>query len=433
MKQIQIICALFISLVCHAAENKPLTNGDVVSMVKAQLPPSTILLAINGGPNSFDKSARALIALKNDGVSTEIIEAMLTAQSSEKEPSAGREAGPLSKNSIPSVEEVKKLLAAKLQTETKGIIQLLSFKKLDGQARNVDGVAVYTIYFEATTQSNNDHLWDLGESTGELKLKLYERKPPPSGRTFADMQLYRESEQLWNQPSRQVHFGDQCLVVGTARLQRTERGWQIGYVERQSIKNLTRANGAVTSVSTSGVQPPSRTESKAGIEDGETSALLKRPIKNQNAAEPIYTSKNAKVSVRPPTGFKFEEPRGNGIVAAFVGGTTGAEKILVTWSQPSSSKNLPLEQATKNTIEGCLETSPDAIVSGVAKHKLAGFDANCFFVTGTQKGKPTKRAFMIAVGNRQLLGVVLISTPQEIEKNWDAFRQVCESYVLPVK
>jgi hypothetical protein len=60
-------------------EKKPLTNADVVSMVKAGLAESTIDLAIRQSPTNFDTSPETLIALKNEGLSQKILDAMLTA------------------------------------------------------------------------------------------------------------------------------------------------------------------------------------------------------------------------------------------------------------------------------------------------------------------------------------------------------------------
>src|SRR2546430_2444978 len=60
-----------------AQDAKPLTNADVVTMVKAGLPETTVILAIQKGPANFDTSPQALIELKNQGVSTKIMDAML--------------------------------------------------------------------------------------------------------------------------------------------------------------------------------------------------------------------------------------------------------------------------------------------------------------------------------------------------------------------
>jgi hypothetical protein len=58
---------------------KPMTNDDVVAMVKAGLPDETILHAMQEQDTDFDGSAAALINLKNQGVSVKVIDAMLDA------------------------------------------------------------------------------------------------------------------------------------------------------------------------------------------------------------------------------------------------------------------------------------------------------------------------------------------------------------------
>ena len=59
--------------------SKPLTNADVVKMVKAGLDESTVLLAIKQHASQFDTSTDALIDLKTQGVPQSVIHAMLTA------------------------------------------------------------------------------------------------------------------------------------------------------------------------------------------------------------------------------------------------------------------------------------------------------------------------------------------------------------------
>jgi len=58
---------------------KSLTNQDVIDMVKAALPTSTILGAIQANPTAFDVSATGLIKLKKAGVGQRVMDAMLTA------------------------------------------------------------------------------------------------------------------------------------------------------------------------------------------------------------------------------------------------------------------------------------------------------------------------------------------------------------------
>src|SRR5215471_4321525 len=72
------VCGLLVQSALGQNRAKPMTNADVVSMVKAGLPENIILTAMRSQETAFDNSAAALVELKNQGVSTNIIGAMLT-------------------------------------------------------------------------------------------------------------------------------------------------------------------------------------------------------------------------------------------------------------------------------------------------------------------------------------------------------------------
>ncbi|UXI65846.1 hypothetical protein [Tahibacter amnicola] len=59
------------------AAEAPMINADVVKMVKAKLPESTIILAIRSAKPDFDTSADALIKLSAAGVPKDVIDTML--------------------------------------------------------------------------------------------------------------------------------------------------------------------------------------------------------------------------------------------------------------------------------------------------------------------------------------------------------------------
>jgi len=70
-----------------AQTKKPLTNDDVLQMVKAGFEEAMIVKAIKANETAFDTSVEGLLALKNAGVSQVIIEAMLDAEAKKKAPS----------------------------------------------------------------------------------------------------------------------------------------------------------------------------------------------------------------------------------------------------------------------------------------------------------------------------------------------------------
>jgi hypothetical protein len=65
-----------------------ITNAYVVSMTKAGIGEQTIILAIQRGPVKFDTAPQALIALKKDGVSDQVLNAILASVSSKAQASA---------------------------------------------------------------------------------------------------------------------------------------------------------------------------------------------------------------------------------------------------------------------------------------------------------------------------------------------------------
>ena len=73
-----------------AQTRKPLTNDDIVNMTKQGFDPPLIVKAVETNATDFDVSATALLSLKNSGVDSSVMEAMLSAQSSK--PSAAPDA-----------------------------------------------------------------------------------------------------------------------------------------------------------------------------------------------------------------------------------------------------------------------------------------------------------------------------------------------------
>lgn len=74
------VLAVLVALAAAAlAQPKPLTNADVISMVKGGLPESVVISAIQANPANYDISPNALIALKKAGISDKVQESMLAA------------------------------------------------------------------------------------------------------------------------------------------------------------------------------------------------------------------------------------------------------------------------------------------------------------------------------------------------------------------
>lgn len=94
MKSRILFPILFLTLLCapavRAQAKKPLTNADIVQMVKAGFNEPTIAQAIKVNPTDFDTSVQGLIGLKNEGVSQKIIDDILAAQAPKSPASPAR-------------------------------------------------------------------------------------------------------------------------------------------------------------------------------------------------------------------------------------------------------------------------------------------------------------------------------------------------------
>jgi hypothetical protein len=73
---------------------QPLTNADVVKMVKSGLPASVISNAIQANDTDFDVSANGLIALQKAGVPQTVMDAMISASSKKRSGAAASSAAP---------------------------------------------------------------------------------------------------------------------------------------------------------------------------------------------------------------------------------------------------------------------------------------------------------------------------------------------------
>jgi hypothetical protein len=80
-KQVLIACLICLVAVAvgTAQGPKPLTNDDVVQMVKAGFDEGTTITAIDAADSNFDTSVQGMLALKGAGVSEKVIAAMLNA------------------------------------------------------------------------------------------------------------------------------------------------------------------------------------------------------------------------------------------------------------------------------------------------------------------------------------------------------------------
>lgn len=92
--KLQLVALIIFSLLACStafADKKPMTNNDVIKMVKAGLTAQVIVEAIKSSDTNFDLSADALILLKQEGVPDAVLQAMIAKSnpSSGSQPAVG--------------------------------------------------------------------------------------------------------------------------------------------------------------------------------------------------------------------------------------------------------------------------------------------------------------------------------------------------------
>lgn len=99
-----LTCAVFLFSALAAQENKPkkvLTNADIVMMTQNHFDDETLIKIIQVSETDFDISGDALIALKNQGVSSTVLRAMLQATQDKRRGATETSVAPKSDSALP--------------------------------------------------------------------------------------------------------------------------------------------------------------------------------------------------------------------------------------------------------------------------------------------------------------------------------------------
>jgi hypothetical protein len=118
-----ILVLAMTSAIAAQQAQKPLTNADVINMVKAKLPDSVVVQAIQSNPGKYDTSTSALISLHKAGVTENELNAMIGASSK------GASAVPATPAVAASAPAVPKSRMPKLTVTTSGNTQELHLEK----------------------------------------------------------------------------------------------------------------------------------------------------------------------------------------------------------------------------------------------------------------------------------------------------------------
>jgi hypothetical protein len=102
---VTIFAGILLAVTALTAQQKnPLTNADVIKMVKAGLAETTIVAAIAANDTQFDLSSSGLQALNAAAVSSKVIRAMLAADAKKKSAAEAAEKSPPAQEATPTQE-----------------------------------------------------------------------------------------------------------------------------------------------------------------------------------------------------------------------------------------------------------------------------------------------------------------------------------------
>ena len=221
-----LICAVLFTGFALAQDNaKPLTNDDVVAMVKGGLPETTIINAINAQDSNFDVSATALIKLKQQAVNAKIMDAMLAAANKKHSaapapaPAAAPVAAPAATAGQPSVTVLKGTAQQPIpvsktqiaQTKTKATsLNALSTDNALGQA--MQSVAMTAAQQAAYRSGSYTGASAIGAAGGVMGGIMGHRKPTVTN-VWALPGQKSDLALDSNQPSFEVHFANIPGVV----------------------------------------------------------------------------------------------------------------------------------------------------------------------------------------------------------------------------
>ena len=137
--QMKRLLLLTLLAFAHAAAAAPMTNDDVIKMVKGGLGEATVIQAIEGAEPGFDTSPDGLVKLKQGGVSDNVIQRIMTRRG------AGPAAAPACKEcgTITGIREINKPgQATGLGAVAGGVVGGVLGRSLGGSGHRTAGTVV---------------------------------------------------------------------------------------------------------------------------------------------------------------------------------------------------------------------------------------------------------------------------------------------------
>jgi hypothetical protein len=159
-----VVFFLVVATCLSALPQKPLTNDDIIKMVKGGLSDDVILLAIESQPSDFDISAQALIELKQQGASKAVLDKILEVAAANR-----RGGAPAKTVSTPVQSQPPSQAESQVAPPLSGPIQSLSPADEERMRTLVEHAVSQSRHLLAQPLEQNLHeLLDQGLSGGDL-------------------------------------------------------------------------------------------------------------------------------------------------------------------------------------------------------------------------------------------------------------------------
>jgi hypothetical protein len=405
---IWVVLFSVVASITFSSEIKPLTNSDIVAMLKAGLPESTIVLAIQNSPSDFDKSPQALIALKSAGGTQKIMDAMLAPQT--------QEAGGPSQNSPPiaTEAEVENIVRTMVQNQSQGVISLVSFRKTNGQSGNRDGTPIYTMDFDAVVRFGEDCIWRNINVDEALTFQVARKNSNGSGQGW-DQFMY-----VSQNPGVQVSAGNLFLVKAVVEMTKTENGWVPetiihGAIEPTSEAVVTQIESSKNSAVISEVH---------NVSNDELVSLLGQAVPAPEKTDIPFLGMGGKVATVYPAGYSALNVGPDQV--NFV--SPSKDLIFVVSCAKTGIFGRSLESMVGEMLNSVQSQFPGAEISKVVSSTLAGVDARAFSATIVVDGSVKQRIFVFGVIGKKFLSVSMYAPADKAIEGLGVFRRICAAY-----
>jgi|GEM_PF-4105397 len=413
---------VFFTAALEAGEPKRMTNSDVVSMVKAELPESVVVLAIQKSAAGFDITPQALIALKNDGVGAKIIEAIISQQSQSQMPVAKED-----KNPPPSEADLRKLFEGMVKEQSSGVITIAALKKVNGQVSSKNGVPIYSMSFDLAVVFSQSCIWRNVTFDSRLTFVVV---PQHTGTGTAAI-LHAGTN-----PGLHVSGGSAFRVLGDAKFEKMEDGWRPIEIIRNDYRRVDPREIKQDGERSPTVEKsPTQTPPVPNFSAKDLVTLLATPITTPAQPGEATTLENGKATFARPAEYIGEHKGGGSEMHLYLkaAGKTG-DSILVA-AKPTAllNRNPSLESVVAGWRADDRKNNPNAKITEGVPSRLLGEAAQCYAMTFLRDGIVRHEICTVIVAKKHVVSVYLRASPETLAERLSDYQRVCESLVLNVK